>query len=137
MFYKHILFNLYFFNSVLLYFVAIRDILFHITHFVSGATNSEDMNESSTPVKYIKWPKENIDRLMEIYWEMKSLRNKNAKNDWGYVSRKLFSKLGREYTNMECKKKVRAVLLSEVGDKCMEASSDMYGPRETSKFYVK
>ena len=100
-----------------------------MTHFVSGATNTEDINENSTPAKYVKWPKENIDRLMEIYWDMKS---QSDKNDWGFVSRKL----GRGYTNRDCTKKVRAVLLSEVGDKCMEASSDMCGPGETSKFSV-
>ena len=50
-----------------------------------------------------KWTEEDVERLMEIYWEMKALCDKN---DWVYVSKKLDGR----FTKQSCRCKVMSVL---------------------------
>ena len=50
-----------------------------------------------------KWTEEDVERLMEIYWEMKA---HSDKNDWVYVSNKLY----RGFTKDICRNKVKTLL---------------------------
>ena len=57
-----------------------------------------------------KWTEEDVERLMEIYWEMKA---KSDKNNWACLS----EKLGRGFTRLNCVNKVKRVLKAKEKEK--------------------
>ena len=64
-----------------------------------------------------KWKEEDVERLMQIYWEMKA---KSDKNDWKYVSKKL--DIG--FTRNHCRKKVMTVLKAKEKEKRRQIAKD-------------
>ena len=81
----------------------------------SGPSKTARTSESSAPWRS-EWTEEQVEKLMEIYWEMKA---QSDKNDWIYVS----EKLGTGHTNEACRIKVTKTLHSEEGQKKAQQNS--------------